>query len=195
MQAISSICIYCGSQNGHDKIYVDTAWELGKILARRNITIIYGHGATGLMAALAKGALSEQGPMVGILPKHLVLMEELPEESILMRDELTTIITDAMHSRKQEMFDRSDAFIVLPGSFGTLDEFFEILTWKKIHLHKPALIVFDINGYYKPLQILLDHIVSNGFGKQEHLKLFTFVQTLDQLLQTLGLAPPTKEET
>lgn len=187
--AVSSLCIYCGSQSGHSAIHAQQAHRLGRVLAKRNVGVIYGHGATGLMSKLADGALSANGQVTGILPKHLALMEALPNKPSLLRDELETVITNAMHERKQEMFDRSDGFIVLPGSYGTLDEFFEILTWKKIGLHEKPLVVFDINGYYTLLRKLLHHMVDEGFARPESLNLVTFVRTLDELLSIFGLAP------
>ncbi len=190
MPKISSLCVYCGSQAGHNPAYAEDARQLGIVLAELGIMIVYGHGATGLMSVIADAALEAGGRVTGILPKHLALMERLPDKPSLLRDELETVITDAMHERKQEMFNRSDGFIVLPGSYGTLDEFFEILTWKKIGIHKKPLVVFDSAGYYEPLKRLLDHVVENGFSKQEHRDNATFVRTVDELLAAFGLSRP-----
>ena len=183
MATIKSICVYCGSQTGHDAAYRATAKAFGGALAQRGITLIYGAGGIGLMTIVADAVLANGGKVVGVIPKHLARIE-------VQHGGLTeTVITDSMHVRKQAMFDRADAFVVLPGGFGTLDEFFEILTWKQIGLHDKPLMLLDGDGYWGPLRALLDHVVDRGFASSRAQTLFTVVETIDALFGELERAP------
>jgi uncharacterized protein (TIGR00730 family) len=183
MAKIASICVYCGSQTGHDETYAATAKRFGEAVAKRGITLVYGAGGIGLMTVVADAALANGGKVIGVIPKHLARIE-------VKHGGLTeTVVTDSMHVRKQAMFDRADAFVVLPGGFGTLDEFFEILTWKQIGLHDKPLVVLDGDGYWKPLHRLLDHVISQGFASKGARDLFSVAKSIDELFRTLDRAP------
>ncbi len=148
----------------------------------RGITLVYGGGGIGLMAVLADAVLAGGGRVIGVIPEHLARIE-------VSHTGLTeTVVTDGMHLRKREMFDRADAFAVLPGGFGTLDEFFEVLTWKQIGLHDKPVAVLD-NGYWAPLQSLLDHVVARGFATQGVRDLIMVVRTVDELFRAFERAP------
>ena len=133
MAAVASLCVFCGAQSGENPAHAEAARSLGSGLARRGITLIYGAGGIGLMSVLADAVLAGGGTVVGVIPEHLERLE-------VAHPELTeTVVTRDMHSRKRAMFDRADGFVVLPGGFGSLDEFFEVLTWKQLGLHdKPS---------------------------------------------------------
>lgn len=186
---ITSLCVYCGAQKGHKGIHAETARTLGEALAKRDITLVYGGGGIGLMAVLADAVLASGGRAVGLVPKHFALSEPLHTESSRLCDRLETLITDTMHGRKQEMLERSDAFVVLPGGFGTLDEFFEALTWKQVRLHDKPIIVFDVEGYWEPLWDLLDHTVTQGFSSRCARDLVVVVRTIEELFRALDEAP------
>ena len=174
-----SLCVYCGSQAGGNPAHAAVARGLGRELARRGITLVYGAGGIGLMALLADAVLAGGGKVIGVIPEHLARRE-------VLHSELTeTIVTDDMHRRKQAMFDRADGFVVLPGGFGTLDEFFEVLTWKQLGLHDKPVVILDNEGYWAPLLALLDHVCAEGFAPPATGGLATVVRTMDELFRTL----------
>ena len=183
MATITSLCVYCGSREGRDAAHVETARRLGAALAMRGITLVYGGGGIGLMAVLADAVLAGGGKVVGVIPEHLARIE------VLHPGLTETVVTDGMHIRKRTMFDRADAFAVLPGGFGTLDEFFELLTWKQIGLHDKPVAVLDDGGYWAPLRSLLDHVVTRGFASRDARGLVTVVRTVDALFHAFEHAP------
>ena len=160
MARISSVCVYCGSSFGRDSRHRDDALRLGHALATAGITLVYGGGGVGLMGALAKACLNAGGKVVGILPSFL--MRE--EKGLAGLSELE--IVDSMHERKERMFALADAFIVLPGGLGTLDETFEVLTWKQLGLHKKPIVLVDAGGYWQRLRALIQHLVDEGFAPE-----------------------------
>ncbi len=192
---ITALCVYCGSQEGRDKRHAEAARRLGEALAKRNITLVYGGGGIGLMAVLADAVLAGGGRVVGVLPRHFVTSELLPAGSSRFGDRSEILITDTMHRRKQEMFERSDGFVMLPGGFGTLDEFFEVLTWRQIGLHDKPIIVIDDDGYWEPLLGLLDHLVAQGFTSRRAREGVVVVRTIEELFQALDRAPEPKSKT
>jgi uncharacterized protein (TIGR00730 family) len=183
MKRIKALCVYCGSQKGADPRYGALARELGAQIAARGITLVYGAGSIGLMNEVADAVLAAQGRVVGVIPKHLARAE-------VLHDGLSeTIQVDSMHQRKQIMFDRADGFIVLPGGLGTLDEFFEILTWRQIGLHDKPVVILDCAGYWQPLKALLDQVVSQGFAPHSSHELYNFTDSVPQLFDILEAAP------
>ena len=175
MAAIASLCVFCGSQPGRNPAYAEAARGLGTALAERGITLVYGAGGIGLMNVLADAVLAGGGKAVGVIPEHLARLE-------VAHPALTeTVVTDDMFSRKQVMIDRADGFVVLPGGFGTLDEFFEVLTWKQLGLLDKPIVVLDSEDYWTPLLGLLDQVCAEGFAAPANLDLATVVHSVDAL--------------
>ena len=183
---LNSLCVFCGSSPGTDPRYRAAAQSLGRILGEQGITLVFGGGNIGLMGVLAGAAQAAGGKVIGVIPEHL-LGVEVPPGSI---SEL--IVVDSMHTRKRRMFDLSDAFCVLPGGLGTLDEAFEILTWKQLRLHNKPVVIANIGGFWRPWLGLLEALVSGGFAEEGALRLFSMVETIDQVVPSArrDLAPP-----
>jgi uncharacterized protein (TIGR00730 family) len=158
MAQIRALCVYCGSSGGVDPVYRAAARELGRRLAEEGIEVVFGGGRVGLMGLVADAALAAGGRVTGIIP-HRLRDAELAHQGL---SEL--VIVDTMHRRKAVMAERADAFAVLPGGIGTLDETFEILSWKQLGLLDKPLFLIDVAGYWAPLRALLDHIVARGFA-------------------------------
>ena len=180
---IASLCIYCGSNTGSDPAHSALALALGETCARRGIELVFGGGAIGLMGAAADGALAAGGRVVGIIPNFL----EQPEFAHPGVTEL--VVVDSMHARKQRMFERSEAFVALPGGIGTLDETVEIITWRLLGLHDKPILLVDHQGYWQPLLALIDHFVDTGFASPEMRDLYTVVDDLDALFVCLESGP------
>jgi uncharacterized protein (TIGR00730 family) len=183
MSRIRSLCVYCGSSNSVDGIHLETAADLGRLAARRGIGVVFGGGHVGLMGALADGALAEGGRVVGVIPEHLETREAGH------RGVTDLIVVDSMHTRKRRMFELSDAFCVLPGGLGTLDETFEIVTWKQLGLHDKPVVLVNLAGYWDPLLKLLDHQIAAGYLRPRHARLFSVVDTIEEVFDTLAVAP------
>ena len=183
MQRILRLCVYCGSSDAVDRQYREAASELGASLAQAGIELIYGGGRVGLMGLLADAALAAGGVVTGIIPARLRDAELAHEGATEL------IVVDSMHERKRVMAERADAFAILPGGIGTLDEMFEILSWKQLHLHEKPIFIVDIGGYWAPLRALLDHIVARGFARPEIGALLQVVPTVAALMGTLALEP------
>lgn len=179
MQKIQNICVYCGASPRVSERYSQAAADVGKLIAENNMGLVYGGGRMGLMGMVADNVLSNGGKAIGIIPKHLQ-DREVRHETL---NELH--IVDTMHVRKQMMVDRSDAFIILPGGYGTLDEAFEILTWKQLGLHNKPIIFLNIFDFWTPLKELKQHLFEESFIKAEDLKLFTLVDSVDQIIPAL----------
>jgi hypothetical protein len=152
-----SVCVYCGSNAGARPVYAERAAILGTRLAREGLALVYGGGNVGLMGIVADAALAAGGDVIGVIPEQLVRWEVAHEG--LSRLEIVA----NMHERKARMFDLSDAFIALPGGFGTLDEMFEMLTWRQLGLGDKPCAFFDVEGYFAPLAEMLDHMVAERF--------------------------------
>ena len=153
----NSLCVYCGSSPGHHPEYTEQARAFGTEMARRGIALIYGGGKVGLMGTVADAVLAGGGKVIGVIPRQLVELEVAhPGLSEL-------VVVETMHQRKTRMYDLSDAFVALPGGFGTMDEMFEMLTWAQLGLHRYPCAFLDVRGYYNGLRTLMDHMVSEGF--------------------------------
>jgi len=183
MAAISRVCVYCGSAGAVDARYREAASELGEALATAGIEIVFGGGRIGLMGLLADAALAAGGTVTGIIP-GLLRDAELAHPGV---SEL--VITASMHDRKRAMAERADAFAVLPGGIGTLDEMFEIITWRQLGLHDKPIFLVDVGGYWRPLRQLLDHLAEQGFTKPLVPRLLEIVPGVADLIAALALAP------
>ncbi len=153
-----SVCVYCGSRDGADPAFAEAARETGLLLARNGFQLVYGAGDVGLMGRVAAAAQEGGGRTFGVIPVHLF------EREVGRRELDSFIVTETMHERKKVMFMNSDAIVVLPGGAGSLDEFFEVLTWAQLGLHAKPIFLLDINGYWGPLNALLAHVVDQGFA-------------------------------
>lgn len=183
MKTPQSVCVYCGSSSRVSDVYKQAAHTLGAGLAERGIQLVYGGGRVGLMGIVADASLSAGGTVVGIIPQHIQVKE-------VEHTGLTELhVVDSMHTRKRMMVDRSDAFVVLPGGLGTLDEAFEILTWKQLALHDKPVVVVDVDGYWRPFEALIDHMIAAGFCQPGHKRLYTTVTSIDAVFPALAAEP------
>jgi uncharacterized protein (TIGR00730 family) len=184
MQQITRLCVYCGSEAGDDPRYRAAAAELGDALARAGIELVFGGGRVGLMGVVADAVLAGGGRVVGIIPDRLRSRELAHPGASEM------VVVPSMHERKRMMAERSDAFAVLPGGIGTLDELFEILTWRSLGLHDKPIFIVDVAGYWQPLRGLLDHLVGHGFVKPLVPDLLQIAPSVPALLHMLVCGRP-----
>ncbi len=154
---LRSVCVFCGAAGGDHPAYLESARATGSLLAREGIELVYGGGHRGMMGELADAALAAGGRVVGIIPRHLMKPE-------VAHRELTELqVVASMHERKQRMADRAEAFLVLPGGFGTLDELFEMTTWRQLGLHRKPLVMVNSEGYYDALLAFVAEAAAHGF--------------------------------
>ena len=175
---VRSVCVFCGARPGHDPKYMATAAAVGQMLAEDGRRLVYGAGDVGLMGATARAVQEAGGKTFGVIPSHLVAWE------VGKRDLTQYIVVETMHERKKVMFMNSDVIVVLPGGAGSLDEFFEVLTWRQLGLHQKPIFLLNTEGYWTPLIQLLDHVVAQGFAG-ENVK--SFVQSVESV-QDLRMA-------
>lgn len=188
MQKVFSLCVLCGSREGSDPAYRAAAIRLGVEMARRGVRLVYGGGSIGLMGVIADAVLAEGGQVIGVIPDFLVRYE------VGHRQLTELIITGSMHDRKRRMFEMADGFCVLPGGLGTLDETFEIITWKQIRLHGAPIVVLDVDGYWQPLKALVDAVIAGGFAHPSVRELFSIVARPEDVFAALAAAPEPKAE-
>jgi hypothetical protein len=179
---IRNIAVFCASSNGAHPAYRDAAEELGRALATRNIGLVYGGSNVGLMKAVAEAALAENGKVIGVIPEVLVDLE-VAHQGITEQH-----ITSTMHTRKALIGEKADAFIALPGGFGTFEELFEVLAWHTLNIHKKPILLLNINGFYDKLLIFLDHCVAEGLLKPKNRELLLVADTVEDALAQLSLA-------
>ncbi|MER9626741.1 MULTISPECIES: TIGR00730 family Rossman fold protein [unclassified Mesorhizobium] len=160
MNTIRSVCVYCGSSPGRDETYIKAGHLLGRSIAKSGLRLIYGGGTKGIMGAVAEGALKAGGKVTGIIPRFLI-NREATETALNRLDEL--VITDNMHQRKHRMFEKSDAFVALPGGIGTVEEIVEIMTWAQLGHHRKPIVFGNVGGFWDPMLALLDHMAAEGF--------------------------------
>lgn len=160
MKTIQTICVYCGSGPGLNPDYVSAADSFGRILAEKDIRLVYGGGSLGLMGTLARSVLRHGGKVTGIIPEFLVAREKM------LRDVDDLIVTDDMHTRKRTMFERADAFVALPGGIGTLEETVEMLTWSQLGQHEKPVLLANIAEFWNPLILLLKHMRAEEFIRE-----------------------------
>ncbi|MBA4376773.1 MAG: TIGR00730 family Rossman fold protein [Anaerolinea sp.] len=176
-----SLCVFCGSADGLDQVYYDSAFEMGQLLADKNITLVYGAGRTGLMGSVAEGALQKGGEVIGVVPKGL----ESPQ--LIYTTGLTRLeIVEDIQQRKARMNELSEGFISLPGGFGTIDETFEVLTWSQIGLHRKPTAFLNVNGYFDRLLDWFDRAYADRFIYKEHKDLYVTDPTPSGLLDKLA---------
>jgi uncharacterized protein (TIGR00730 family) len=173
---IKSVCVYCGSRAGAMPGYAADAQSLGRALAGAGWRLVYGAGDVGLMGAVARAAMEAGGDTFGVIPAHLVAQE-------VARADLTRfVVTETMHERKKVMFMNGDAVVVLPGGAGSLDEFFEVLTWAQLGLHAKPIVVLNTDGYWTPLKALIDHVIAQGFADPSLDGFVTWADTPEEVM-------------
>jgi uncharacterized protein (TIGR00730 family) len=182
---VRSACVFCGSRSGTEPAYDEAARELGRTLAAENITLVYGGGRVGLMGVVAEAALGAGGEVVGVIPQALLERE-------IAHTGLTDLrVVGSMHERKALMSELSEGFIALPGGTGTLEEFFEVLTWAQLGEHRKPCALLNAGRYYDPLLVLFDHMVAKGFLSEEHRAMVLVETEPEALLEALaGYKPP-----
>jgi uncharacterized protein (TIGR00730 family) len=184
-----AVCVFCGSSMGDRPVYVDAARRLGAEIARRGLTLVYGAGDVGLMGVLADAALEAGGKVVGMIPRSLMERE-------LGHEGLTELhVVNTMHERKAMMADRADAFVALPGGYGTLDELFEVLTWAQLGIHSKPIGLLNVGGFFGPLLAWIAHASSEGFIRPQHVELLHVASEVDALLDLLLHSGPPPQVT
>jgi hypothetical protein len=181
LTSIRNIAVFCASADGADPAYCDAAVELGRALARRGVGVVYGGAKVGLMRAVAESALAAGGRVVGVIPTVLVDLE-------VAHGGLTELhVTDTMHTRKALIGERSDAFIALPGGFGTFEELFEVLAWQTLKIHSKPVLLLNTKGFYDKLLEFLDECVEQGMLSQAKRDIVLVASTVDEALRMLGI--------
>lgn len=181
-----SLCVYCGSSNFVDKAYLDAGRYVGNVLAREGITLVYGGSKTGIMGAVADGVLEKNGKVIGVNVKSMDTAE-------LTHHGLTEmIITNTIQQRKMKMFELADAFIALPGGFGTFDELFETVTWAQIGEHEKPIGLLNTKGYFDPLWKMFEHAQKEGFIFKEHIDMLCISAEIEDLLNCMRESKPDK---
>jgi len=181
---MKSIVVFCGSSAGGNSKYVQQGYLLGKTLAEQEVTLIYGGAKIGVMGEVARGALDAKGKVIGVIPDFLKIRE-------VFHTGLTElIVTQDMHQRKLKMHELSDGIIMLPGGYGTLEEFFEMLTWAQLGLHQYPIGILNTDGFYTELMIMLAKMVDQGFVKQENYDMILVADTVDDLLNQMEQYQP-----
>ncbi len=176
---MNSISVFCGSSEGNDPIIIEEAKRLGKLLANSEITLVYGAAKIGIMGIVAKEVVDHGGKTIGVIPSFLRTKE-------IVNDHLTElIVTQNMHDRKVTMYEKSDGFMIIPGGFGTMDEFFEITTWGQLGLHTKPIGILNTNGYYDALLLQCKTMVDRGFLKQQNLDAVVVDNTIEGLLDKM----------
>jgi uncharacterized protein (TIGR00730 family) len=165
MNTIRSVCVYCGSSSGRDASHIAAAETLGTALGEAGIRLVYGGGTKGIMGAVADAVIRAGGQVTGVIPRFLIDMEAT-ERELKRLDEL--VVTEDMHQRKHIMFERSDAFVALPGGIGTLEELIEIMTWGQLGRHRKPVVIANVGGFWDPLSALLDHMRAEGYIHTAH---------------------------
>jgi uncharacterized protein (TIGR00730 family) len=166
---VKAVCVYCGSSAGRDPVYLDTAREVGGLLADAGIELVYGGGSVGLMGAVADAALASGGRVTGVIPRGLFRAE-------VAHPGVTELIeVGSMHERKLAMFERADGFVALPGGLGTLEELTELATWAQLRMHDKPIVTVDVDRFWEPFHLLLRHFVERGFMKAANLGLIVNV--------------------
>jgi uncharacterized protein (TIGR00730 family) len=183
MRNIRALCVFCGSSGAVAAAYRAAASDLGIGLAAAGIELVFGGGRVGLMGLLADAALAAGGRVTGVIPARL------HDAEVAHRGVTELVLVATMHERKRLMAERADAFAVLPGGIGTLDEMFEVLSWRQLKLHEKPIFLVDIGGYWRPLRRLLGHLVEEGFARPDAEGLMHAVASVPALLEALARVP------
>ena len=170
------LCVFCGSNSGHDPVYGELAAQLGRALAQRRIGLVYGGGRVGLMGVLADAALAAGGEVIGVIPKALL------DREVGHRGLTQLRVVDSMHARKALMVELADGFVALPGGIGTLEELFEVWTWAQLGMHRKPCGLLDVGGFFTPLVSFLDHVVATGFLRSTSRAMLAVAASPDELL-------------
>lgn len=178
--AITALCLFCGSRAGHDPALAALAQAFGEFCAARQLTLVYGGGAVGLMGVAARAAMAGGGRTIGVIPRTL-MRAEIAQDGL---DEL--LVVETLHARKAEMHARADAIVALPGGIGTLDELFEVMTWRELGIHDKPIYLLG-GSYWAPFMALLDHLSASGMAPADLHRLVEPVATIDDLATRLGL--------
>jgi uncharacterized protein (TIGR00730 family) len=181
---LRTVCVYCGSSPGRQAGFAEAAAALGRTIARRGMTLVYGGAQVGLMGVVADAAIDEGGEVHGVITRGLET-KEIAHRGLTHLD-----VVDTMHERKAAMADLTDGFVMLPGGFGTFDEFFEAVTWTQLGVHDKPCGVLDVGGYFDPLEALLDNATAQGFVRGEHRGLVMVDDDADTLLDRMAAWEP-----
>jgi hypothetical protein len=185
MNTIRSICVYCGSSPGKDDIYVKAGHVLGRAIAHAGLELIYGGGGKGIMGAVADGAMRAGGRVTGIIPRFL-MNKEATQAALQRLDDL--IVTDNMHQRKHAMFEKSDAFVAMPGGIGTVEEIIEIMTWAQLGHHRKPVVFGNVAGFWDPMVALLEHMRGEGFIHTGHLVTPLVIDSAEAIVPAIMVA-------
>ncbi len=186
---IKRICVYCGASPGARPQYVHAAKELGRELASRGITLVYGGGATGLMGTVARAALEKGGEVIGVIPQSLM------DRELGLKTVSELRVVSSMHERKAMMAELSDAFIAMPGGLGTAEEFFEAATWAQLGFHKKACALLNVDGFYDKLAVFIEHMSAEKFVDPAHAAMIIVEPTVQGVLDRIaGYRPPTVDK-
>ena len=180
---IGSVCVYCGSSNAADPAWLEAAAALGAALAAEGLRLVYGGGGVGLMGACARAAHAAGGRVLGVMPRFLVNRE-------VVLDEVETVIVTSMHERKIKMFEAADAFVVLPGAIGTLEEAVELLSWRRLGLHAKPIVFYDPGGFWRPLFDLFEQFIADRLVPAEFRGCWSVVERIEDVIPALRAMPP-----
>ena len=180
---VKSVCLFCGSSNAADPAFLEAAAEFGRVLARAKVRLVYGGGGVGLMGAAAKACRAEGGKVLGIMPDFLRTRE-------VLYDEVETVVVHSMHERKALMFAESEAFVVMPGGIGTLEEIVELLSWRRLDLHRKPTVFVNLNGFWDPFFTLMQHTVEARLTPEWVTGAWHVVDSVDEVLPALGRPTP-----
>ena len=177
MNQKQAICVYCASSSNISQSYIDAAFNLGQLIAKKGKHVVCGAGRAGLMGALIDGAIAQNGQAIGVIPQFMV-------ENGWHHSQLTQMeVTDNMHERKNRMAELSLAIIALPGGCGTLEELLEIITWRQLGLYSGNIVILNIDGYYNPLLQMLEQATQQGFMKADHSNLWQVANTPEEAVE------------
>jgi uncharacterized protein (TIGR00730 family) len=180
MDKKKTICVFCGASNNVPQNFLNVGTRFGEILAKHGVSLVYGGGDCGMMGAVANATMKNGGTATGVFP---ISLRDLENEHKSLSE---IIIVNTMHERKQLMFERADAFVVLPGGFGTMDEMFEIITWKQLQIHHKPVVIFNYEEYWSPLITLMNNIIDNGFAKPETAGFYHVVDRVEAILESIN---------
>lgn len=183
MSELKNICVYLGSSGRADEIYKQATVELGVAMAKAGIGLVYGGGKVGLMGLLADTVLENGGHVIGIIPEHLA------QKEVAHKGVSELLVVPDMHTRKRLMVEKSDAFVIMPGGIGTLDETCEVLTWKQIGMHGKPIVFADIDGYWQPFYALIDHLIETKFMREGDKGLYRSVESVDAIIPCIRDMP------
>lgn len=178
--SLKRIAVYCGASKGHDPIYMEQGYALGKYMAEHGYTLVYGAGSVGIMGAISNGVLDHGGDVIGVMPKSL------DDKEITSQRLTDLVLVDSLHGRKAKMSELADAFILAPGGAGSLEEFFETYSWAQIGIHHKPMAVFNINGFFNPLQKMVDDMIQAGFIDEKYRTLAPLYDNVDALFDGLN---------